>query len=111
MIEKTIYDYLVENGFTVYMERPSRPPEEYVLLEKTASRASNLIVTTTFALQSYASTLYNASQLNEQVKNTMKGADMLTGVSASKLVTDYNFTDTASKHYRYQAVYEITHKE
>lgn len=111
MIEKIILDYLNDNNIQTYMERPSVPPEEYVILEKTGSRTADLITTSTFAIQSYASTLYKASLLNETVKEVMKEADTLTGVSASHLVSDYNFTNTAAKQYRYQAVYEITHKE
>ena len=111
MIEKTIYDYLNEAGFAVYMERPSKPPEEYVLIEKTGSRRLNCITTTKLAIQIYAPTLFRASELNEQVKQTMDEADALVSVSASKLVSDYNFTNTAAKQYRYQAVYEVTHKE
>lgn len=111
MIEKTIYDYLKEAGYAVYMERPSKPPEEYVLIDKIGSRRYNCITTTIFAIQSYAPTLYEASELNEQVKKTMDEADTLVSVSASKLVSDYNQTSTASKQYRYQAEYEVTHKE
>lgn len=111
MIEKTILDYLNNNDIEAYMERPSKPPSEYVLIEKTGSERRDLITTTTFAVQSYADTLYEASLLNETVKQTMDEADTLEGVSASRLVSDYNFTNTAAKQYRYQAVYEITHKE
>lgn len=111
MIEKTIYDYLKDADFAVYMERPSKPPEEYVLLEKTSSSRFNCITTSTLAIQSYAQTLYDAATLNEQVKKAMDEADALTEVSASKLVSDYNYTNAAAKQYRYQAVYEITHKE
>lgn len=111
MIEKTILDYLNDNGIVTYMERPPKPPEEYAILEKTASSTKDMITTTTFAIQSYASTLYKASLLNERVKEVMNRADTLIDVSSSDLNTDYNFTNTAAKQYRYQAVYEITHKE
>ena len=111
MIEKTIYDYMKSEGFEVYMERPAKPPAEYVLIEKTGSRRSNYITTSTLALQSYAPTLYKSAALNEQVKKAMDEADTLVSVSASKLISDYNFTNTAAKQYRYQAVYEVTHKE
>jgi hypothetical protein len=111
MIETVVLNYLLDEGFSAYMERPSKPPEEYVLLEKTGSRRSNLIVTSTFAIQSYAASLADAAKLNEQVKEAMNEADTLTGVSASVCVSDYNYTNTTAKQYRYQAVYEITHKE
>ena len=111
MIEKTILDYLLGRELTAYMERPEEPPQSYVLIEKTGSSEDDLIITSTIAIQSYAPTLYEAAALNEQVKRLMNEADTLSSVSASKLVSDYNFTSTASKQYRYQAVYEVTHKE
>lgn len=112
-IEKVILDYLKLQDYKVpcYMERPQKPPTEYILLQKTGSRRQDLIITTTFAVQSYSTSLYNASELNIKVKKAMDEADTLSGVSASELVSDYNYTDTASKQYRYQAVYEVTHKE
>ena len=111
MIETTILDYLLENNIAAYMERPENPPETYVLVEKTGSTASDLIVTTTFAFQSYAPSLYEASCLNEQVKQLLNAADTLTEVSAAALNSDYNYTDSRTKQYRYQAVYDITHKQ
>lgn len=111
MIEITILNYLRGNGFDAYMERPTSPATPYVLLEKTGSNRSNFITTSTFAIQSYADSMADAAELNEQIKETMDEADTLTGVSASKLISDYNYTDTAKKQYRYQAVYEVTHKE
>ena len=32
-----------------------------------------------------------------------------TGVGACRLVRDYNFTDTANRRYRYQAVFKIVY--
>ena len=111
MIEKTILDYLTAHDYDAYMERPARPPEEYVLIEKIGSERTDFITTTTFALQSYASSLLKAAELNDNLKQVMDEADTLTGVSASRLITDGNFTNTAAKQYRYQAQYEVTHKE
>jgi len=111
MIEKTILDYLKDNDVNAYMERPSTEPAEYVLLEKTSSSTRDMVTTSTIAIQSYAKSLYEAASLNEHIKELMKEVDTLIGVSASKLVSDYNYTNTAAKRYRYQAVFEITHKE
>ena len=30
-------------------------------------------------------------------------------ISSAKLDTDYNFTDTSTREYRYQAVYDLTY--
>ena len=65
MIEKIIYDYLNDQGFSAYMQKPENPPSEYVLIEKTGSSRTNYINSATIALQSYADSLYSAALLNE----------------------------------------------
>lgn len=50
------------------METPETMPETYVLIEKTGSGMNNHIKSATFAIQSYASSLYEAASLNEIVK-------------------------------------------
>lgn len=111
MIEKVLLDYL--NGaleVPVYMEESKEEkPGSYVLIEKTGSRKRNRISQATFALQSYAGSLYDAAALNEEVKAAMEDAVMLSEISRAALVSDYNFTDKEKKRYRYQAVYDITH--
>lgn len=111
MIEKTMLDYLnAELSVPVRMQRPESPPSKYVLIEKTGSTAANKIHKANMAFQSYAPTLYEAAELNEQVKEAVESApDTLTEVGAVRLNTDYNFTDTNAKQYRYQAVFVITH--
>ena len=47
--------------------------------------------------------------LNEAVKEAMVGFAELGNITRVELQTDYNFTNTATKQYRWQAVYLITH--
>lgn len=110
MIEKIVLDYL--NGaltVPVYMEKPAKAPEEYVLLEKTGSSGEDYIYTAVIVVQSHAASMYAAAVLNEQVKKAMEKMEELDAVSSVDLNSDYNFTDTRSKKYRYQAVYEVTY--
>lgn len=111
MIEKTIFDYLTAtlSPVPVYMEQPKSKPGTYVVIEKTGSGRENHISTATLALQSYAPTMFGAAYLNESVKNAMDNAITLPDVAASNLNSDYNYTDTTTKQYRYQAVYDLTH--
>ena len=110
MIEKVILDYLTVNASVpVRMMRPETPPEKYIMLEKTGSSVSNHITTSTFAVQSYAPTLFEAAELNEEVKDLMDDIIVLPEISNAKLAADYNFTNAATKQPRYQAVYDITH--
>ena len=71
MIEKIIIDFLTKKGFSAYMEEPREKLEEYIVIEKTGSSKNNHIKNATIAIQSYASTLYDASCLNEKVKEAM----------------------------------------
>ena len=109
MILKDLLDYLgTQLSVGVYAEAPSQLTD-YVLLDQTATSNENHITTTTIAVQSYGASLYNAMLLNEAVKVAMDGFAGEPQVARVKLQTDYNFTNTATKQYRWQAVYNITH--
>lgn len=109
MIAKTLLDYLDEHLLVpAYMEAHSELTD-YVLIDQTGSSRENHIVTTTLAIQSYGQTLYQAMLLNESVKQAMEDFTQLPEVTRVELQTDYNFTNTTTKQYRWQAVYLITH--
>lgn len=108
MIEKTVTDHLrTALPVPVYMEIPENPPDTFVLIEKTGSSRSNRVSRATLAVQSWAKRMADAAALNEAVKETMDNITDLDGISACRLNTDYNFTDTTTKHYRYQAVFDL----
>lgn len=110
MVEKIILDYLnAKADVPVYMERPETAPSKYILLEKTGSSRTNYIMSSMFAVQSYAPTLYEAAELNKNVKEWLYAILELPEISSVSLNSDYNFTNTADKQYRYQAVFEFTH--
>lgn len=110
MIEIVILNYLNENlNVPVFMERPEKDVGEFVVVEKTGSGRTNHIDRATIALQSFGNTLQRAAEINEEVKAVMDTLITLPGVSRSQLNSDYNYTDTQKKRYRYQAVYDITH--
>lgn len=110
MIEKIVYDYLTGClDVPVYLEEPKDKPESYVMIEKTGSNRENHINQSTLALQSYATSLYLAAKLNEKVKECMDEIVMLGDISQSNLNGDYNYTDSTTKRYRYQAVYNLVH--
>ena len=110
MIEQMILDYLNRTlSVQVCMEIPPNPPDVFVLLEKTGSWQENQLNGATIAVQSYGKSLYEAAKLNEQVIGAMDGAENMDEISSVELNSDYNFTDTETKHYRYQAVYQITY--
>lgn len=111
MIEKTVLDYLNDRIPSVpsFMETPEDEPDEFIRIEKTGSSVENQIERATFAIQSYARSLYRASEINEMVKEAMDSIYEIADVFTAYRNTDYNFTDEETKHYRYQAVYQIVY--
>ena len=109
MIEKIVRDYLKETlNIGVYLEvEKANPP--FIVLEKTGSREENYITRATIAVQSYGTSMYEAASLNAQVIDAMKQIIEMDEISDCELNSDYNYTDTETKRYRYQAVFNITH--
>ena len=110
MIELIILNHLKEGlDVPVFMEKPTNAPSEYVLFEKTGGGRNETMPSATFAFQSYSTSLFKAAVLNEAVKNEVDHLVLLDEIRGVTLNTDYNFTDTTTKQYRYQAVYDIKH--
>lgn len=110
MIEIVLLNYLREVlSVDVFMEIPPNPPGSYVRIEKTGSAEEEYIETATFALQSYADSMYEAALLNREVINKMRKMIALDEVFKVQLNSDYNFTDPSTKKYRYQCIFDITY--
>lgn len=92
----------------VYAESP-KTLTDYVLIEQTGSSRNNQILTATVAIQSYGKSMLDAMTLNDEVETAMEGFVQLDRVARVELETDYNFTNTETKQYRWQAVYNITY--
>lgn len=96
----------------IFFEVPADAPAKFLVIEKTGSSCENKIYNSMVAIQSYDETMQKAAELNDAVKNAMlsKVADgnQITGVF---LNSDYNYTDTQTKRYRYQAVFDVYHYE
>lgn len=111
MIEKTVLDFMNEAlDVPVLMEIPDDPKGPFVVIERVGGSRTNLIYDTSLAFQSYSLTsLYEAAVLDEQVRAAADRLPELTQISGVSLASNYNFTDTRTKRYRYQCVYEIYH--
>lgn len=110
MIEEIVLNYLKENlEIPAYMEEPEKPPKEYVLVEKIGSSESDMVCTATMVVQSYSDSLYHTAMLNDKIKEIMKNITSLYDVSHCTCNSDYNYTDTTTKRYRYQAVFDIVY--
>lgn len=112
MIEMIVQDHLRASlDVPVWMEHQEHEPERFVLIEKTSGGMKNQIASATIAVQSYAASMHDAAKLNEEAKLKMFCLPEREEVSGVRLISDYNFTDTQSKRYRYQAVFTIFYKE
>lgn len=110
MIEVLVLNYLRDSiGIPAYTEKEPDMPEEYFLIEKTGSGEENYIKQATLAIKSYSTSLYKAALLNEKLKAAMKKIIELDDISRCSLNSDYPYSDTSRKQYRYQAVFDITH--
>ena len=112
LIEAVVVNHLVTAlDVSVSTEVPTNPPSEFVVVEKTGSSRTNLINTATLAIQSYGATMYDAAILNENVKEAMDTLIEDDAIASVRFQSDYNYTDTSTKRYRYQAVYNVTYYE
>ena len=112
MIEKTVLDYLTQalGNVPCYMEVPADEPQTaFVVVEKLGSGRVNHIFTASFAIQSYAPSLYEAAVLNDNVKTAMFNITVLNDIARVELDSDYPFSNTATKSRRYQAIFDLTH--
>lgn len=108
LIEKTVLDWL--NGILsvpVYPERPKNVPSSFVIIEKTGGTEVDHLRRAEIAVQSYADSLYNAASLDEDVGVAMAGLIGEKSIASVDQNSSYNFTNTTTKEYRYQSVFEI----
>lgn len=113
MIEVLVLSYLKSAlDVPVYALMPDLSKnKEFVLIEKTFESDTNQLKECNIAIQSYADSLYNAILLDHKVQKSMKSFDSVNNIASVHLTNDYNFTDTTTKKYRYQAIYKIKYYE
>ena len=116
MIEQTVQEFLSAGlDAPVLLEVPEGPdiPDRFVIIEKIAGGRRNLLRTASFAIQSYSlSSMYDAAALDKEVRDEMDEMDiLLPNIGACRMASNYNFTDTSTKRYRYQCTYDITYVE
>ena len=111
MIELTIYNFLKEKtNIPVYMEIPNlQKIDKFYTIEKTGSSKTNHIQESTFALQSWGNSMIDVIRLNEEIKALIESAIILNEIVSVRINSDYNYTETSLKKYRYQAVVDIVH--
>lgn len=107
IIEKLIISHMNgEMDVPVVMERDGETAP-FVLIERTGGSRKNRIEAAIFAVQSYGRTMLEACELNDAAKAAVYAMRELDAVCGVDLSSDYNFTDTSTKEYRYQALFNI----
>lgn len=112
LIEQIIYEDLKEKAnIPIYLEHaPGVNDDAYLIIEKTGSNKIEGLARATFAVQSYGKTITDAAELNAKIKNIMINLSTWDkNILEVDLNSDYNYTDTEQKLYRYQAVFDITY--
>lgn len=109
MIEKIVLDFLNSKGFSTYCEEENNMPKEYVLIDKTGGGGNSMIRNATIAIQSFSISKIGTAELNEKIIAAMLDITELDDICRCELNSDYDFTDTQKKKYRYQAVFDITY--
>ena len=114
MIEKTILDYLnalPDAPAPALAEIPPGgiTPPCWIIQRTGGGTIEGHVGTAMVAIQSYGATLYEAAALNEALKTAMAAMPALDDIASVRLNSDYNFTDTTKREYRYQAVFDIIH--
>lgn len=114
LIEKVVRDFLGGKLECPVLLEDTNKAKKRVLIEKT-SGSGEYTYESTLAIQSYGGSLYEASTLNSEViALLLKDGDepgllSINDIIDIELNSNYNYTDTSTKEYRYQAVFDITH--
>ena len=110
MIENIVREFLKKKlRVSVHMEYPRKPGETFVVLRKADTSRENRIEHALFVTDSYARTMFETAELNEQVKDAVDALEELDVIAAVNRGSDYPAFDNTNKRYRYQATFEITH--
>ena len=110
MIEADVIAYLTDTmSVPVYAERPEDPDPSYILIEQTGEYESNHLRHGTVACQAYAPSRLDAAILCESLILAMHDITDLDRISHCNLNSAYNYTDTRTKEYRYQAVFDLVY--
>lgn len=108
MIELIVKNYLsTKLEIPIVFEHQKNLPKRFILIQKTSGSRENFLNSSTIAIQSYAESMFESAKLNEKIKNLMYDLITVDEVSSVDLNSDYNFTDTETKQYRYQAIFDI----
>lgn len=108
MIEKVLIAYLNNvMSVPVYAEKPDNPPEKYIVLQLIDGGIINKVNAATIGFNSYADTLMNASDLNEELQDALFNIIILDEISSATLGGTSRNIDTNTKAYCYESIFNF----
>ena len=109
MIELDIKNFIEsEFDYPAYMERPQTAIDTFFVIEKISGSRDEQIDFARVAVQTFAPSMYQAASLCEQLNDEMLNNFVtLPNITKVKLNSSYDHTDTTTKKYRYQSLFEI----
>lgn len=112
-IEAFIVDYLNTEILSVPTsgDVPHPTPEKFITVEMTGARIQNYIPKADIVIESWAKTRAEAMALNEIVKGKMLEMVKEKEIMRCKLSSEYNYPLEATKHPRYQSIYEVVYDQ
>ena len=110
LIEEFVVSYLDEHmSVPVSGEIPTPMPDSFITVERTGGSSVNKLKSATLAVQAWAESVDAAANLCADVAEAMEAIAAEPEISRCALNASYNFTDTSTKRYRYQAVFDLVH--
>lgn len=109
MIEVDVKKFIDDNfDYPALMERPNNGTGVYFVIEKVGGSRNEHIDSAMITVQTFAPSLYQAASVCEALNEAMlNDFIVLPNISSIELNSSYNYTDTKSKDYRYQSLFEI----
>lgn len=109
MIDIILHDYIESELQTVpiFMEQPSTPPDEYVILRMMDVGRRNKIDAATFEVLIRAKSLYQTALLRDRVKEILFNAIKLDSISSSELGGGQLQVETANHVYQAQLIFNF----
>lgn len=110
IIESVIIKFLEDKlKVKTYAEIPKTKPHKFIVVEKIDGGRTNCINASTLSVFSYAETLFDAADMNEQVKDALFDAVEIDDITSSKIGGENRSIDTANKLYRYETIINLYH--
>lgn len=109
MIELVIKKFIDDEfDYPAFMERPEKAIDTFFVIEKISGSRDEQIDFARVAVQTYAPSMFLAASLCEQLNDAMLNYFIaLPNITKVELNSSYNYTDTTTKKYRYQSIFEI----